>query len=104
MTEKNFYKFAERNEWEGETWNFYILITKEERSKLKKLIGKYDWMTSYSVSDDTITEDVINELVRNQSDYGYMAKHNKIINIKPIPDEIDIDKEGDIFYKGKFWK
>ena len=54
------------------------------------------------MEDEPKPEDIIDTLIKNQSDYGYMAKHNKILQVRPLPKTVqNLD---DLFYKGSFWK
>jgi hypothetical protein len=34
-----YFKFTETNEWEGETWNFYVPLTEEQEARVRELIA-----------------------------------------------------------------
>ena len=86
---KKFIRFSEHNEWEGETWHFYVPKDhpKFEEAK-KKAIEE-----GYSVGEKLFTPEEVETLVGN-SDGGYMAYHNEV-------EDIDLEKG---FYKGQAFK
>lgn len=105
----NYYTFEENNEWEGETWNFHVPLTKEQRDSIAHIIESTDEFDSpYHISNYTLSEKEVDNKVK-KSRSGYMKFHNKC---EPLS-EFQIDAlnqgtfnilENDIFYKGQFWK
>lgn len=104
-----YYVFIERNEWEGETWRFYVPMLKEHRDMIASAIESTDEYDSpYGISKKPLEE---SEVIRrcNSGASGYMAYHNKC---EPIKQElVDLLREGqvniledDLFYKGSCWK
>jgi hypothetical protein len=88
-------RFTEHNDWEGETWHFYIPFDDQHLEWIKaKLSSDEVFDYSYVLSEKKIyTEAEVDILVQN-SDCGYMMEHNKVKEIS-----IDENKE-DPFYKG----
>lgn len=100
MEERLWYKFTENNDWEGETWNFYILLTQAEYEHLATLVDD----EVYELSGP-IEEEYIDKKVKYQDDDGYMPKHNKcgIPRNNVLDVTFEQTEEDDPFYKGKFW-
>jgi len=92
-----FIKFTEHNEWEGETWMFYLQLDENENEikKLKNLIKKRE---DYEIQDKIFDEKEVNILVDN-SQSGYLAFHNKVIG-KFNCNNIILSKNDDNLYKG----
>ena len=94
-----YYKFTERNSWKGESWNFYLKLSKEQHKKLKELIDN-DYAHHYSLSELPISEKEVDELVK-YSKVGYIPFHNKV-EIPTFPNEVEWG-EDDPFYEGWQW-
>lgn len=101
----NWYKFTEHNDNEGETWHFFIQLTKDGRDYLDELLTTGFDLNSYSISEKIFTEVEVDILVEN-SDSGYMDTYNK----RPAPYSIEVmalptdaDELDELFYKGGFW-
>lgn len=97
-------KFTEENDWEGETWHFYLPIEGNEtalatlRAYLdqEKSKGQYDF--PYTLGTEPITEAEVDAFVKH-SDSGYMMEHNKIVGFLG---DFDTDADpDDLFYKGR---
>jgi len=104
-----YYKFMETNEWEGESWNFYVPMSKEHRDMIASVIESNDDFDSpYIISTTMFTEEQVNDRV-SKSKMGYYRYHNKC---EPLDEDfIAIMEDGQInlleedpFYKGKCWK
>ena len=105
MKNEEFIKLTERNDWEGETWNFYIPIKDNETAikKLSELIKKYP---SYTLSLLPINENEIDNLIKNDDHTSYMATHNKLsgrLDFKDYPNK-STNGIDDPFYKGDIEK
>ncbi len=103
--EKQFIRLRECNNWEGETWNFYIPVTGNEEAikKLAVLIENYQEHTLYPIP---IGESEIDVLVKNDNRVGYMARYNKLegkLDFTGFPDKSTNGAE-DPFYKGDIQK
>ena len=102
---KNIYIFTEDNDWEGESWNFLVSLTKEEYHHLKNAI---DW-DIYSIEESSLTpEDVEDFISRMGDENSYMPEYMDLTMcnkwLKPILTLTEEDVlEDDIFYKGRFW-
>jgi hypothetical protein len=94
--EKQYVKFTENNEWEGEEWNFWIPVTGNESAieQVRQLIADSE---TYSLSEKTFPESEVKHLVKHASD-GYMASDQIASGFKTLPTKIDWEKE-DPFYK-----
>ena len=97
MNTKNdtYWVFTERNEWEGETWRFYVKLADGE---VKRIQGAIEGLSYYSLRDAKLTEEDVDALVR-ESECGYMYFHNKCSGIT-LPGVIDMEND-DPFYKGE---
>ena len=86
----------ERNDWEGETFNYVIYVTPEEESQIRKKCEKYG-NGSLTVRDSNYTDEEIKKMAV-ASNNGYMAF---IAPYKLNDKAIENWKEfGDCFYKG----
>lgn len=98
-------KFVEENEWEGETWNFYIPIAGNEdalSALASALKNSYDEFEQYRLDlDFPIPEFEVDVLVKH-SDAGYLHYHNKLAGTLVLTDETltEIRGEDDPLYKG----
>ena len=90
-------KFTERNDWEGETWNFYIWMDSDTESRLRNSL-KMSGAGSYSLSKNEYTEEQVEKLMGRESRSTYMDDHN-LCGVLHLPDSISFDDE-DPFYKG----
>ncbi len=91
-----YYRLTEHNEWEGETWHFYIPVDGNEE-ELEKLRSSIDGEI-YKLSKKTYEEDKITTLCEDDDDAGYMAKHNKLEG--KFVFEQPSDKNTEPLYKG----
>jgi hypothetical protein len=97
---KKYYRFTEENDWEGETYNFYLNLTDKQLSQLQNILYKMGEDMPYLLDVTPIDEKEVNTLCKN-SYGGYMAFENKVENPK-IPNKV---KSGDDpFYKGGQWE
>jgi hypothetical protein len=103
MTELTFVRLHEINEWEGETWDFWLQRDGNEAAleRLGELIE--DAMQDVEepafklALSDVEPESVVNKLVHYAAD-GYMAAHNKVTGTLTVPDSLGQDAEK--LYKG----
>lgn len=105
---KQFVKFREYNDNEGESWNFWLQLdgNEAELEKMSANLEKFDSEGWYDLNlKDPIPESEVDILVKH-SDSGYMMNENKITGTFTSP-EINAtdDDEGwewitDNFYKG----
>ena len=99
---KKCFKFTERNSWEGETWNFYIDMTDEQRVNLLRLIEEKCYNSSpstYCIGEREFTHEEVAVLVSNNPGWGYMDFENYAGELVSLPDSIDWENT-DPFYKG----
>jgi hypothetical protein len=91
---------TEHNEWEGETWHFYIPLVGNEDAltTLREMIEddeSYELSTN-ELGEGVFTESEVDILVKHGGDTDYMAAHSRLAGRLLIPDRTDLDK----FYKG----
>ena len=107
----NYVTFTEDNDYEGETWRFYIPIEGNEKALaeldegLKEAAGEdpYDEFP-YHLDDNPIPEAQVDYLVGNLADdTGYMPAFNKLAGQLLLPVGLDWSSEDnfdDHLYKG----
>lgn len=101
---KTYAKFTEINDWEGETWNFYIPIKGNEKA-MDLIDALIDGREEYFLRrGKAFTEQEIDALCARESSTSYMNKHNKVSKILELPESVDFDADDDPFYKGKCWE
>jgi len=102
---KNFVKFIEENDWEGETWNFYIPFKGNEEA-IKKLAVRIRNSESYTLVQTPISEKEVDILVKHDNFKGYMARENKLSGKLDFTDYPNKSTNGadDPFYKGDIEK
>lgn len=98
----NYIQFKENNEWEGETWCFYIPTEGNEKQidRLAELIQESNLEDTYTVGNELISEIEVDALVKHGGS-GYMNNHNKcsgILDISHLSKE-NFDDD-DPFHKG----
>ncbi len=101
----NFVKFTECNEWEGETWNFYIQYEDNipALTKLSNILEKLE--KDYPEDFNPYTLDINNIIHENEVDLickretttDYMNENNKLVGKLNLVDMINIDED---LYKG----
>jgi hypothetical protein len=92
-------RFTEENDWEGETWNFYIPVAgnQEALEKLQALI-KED--SGYFLDFSVRSESEVDTLCACLDDCdGYMPKHQKLSGLLILPTEV-LGEDLDSLYKG----
>ena len=95
-----YFKFTETDEWEGETWNFYVPLTKEQEARVRELIAPGDEHESpYSLSTDPVTEEEVDDLMATRGTTTVVAEHNKC---GPLDTELprSLYPENDFFHRG----
>jgi len=104
-----FYEFKEMNDWEGETWSFYIPEKGNKRAMklLKEAVEKED---NYSVREELLKTTEVKTLVKLEDDEcGYMDRHTILkgkVNKDEVAEAIQQDKNADshavfeLLYKG----
>lgn len=104
MSDKKFYAFKEVNDWEGESWYFYVPLTIKEKEHLEDLLERIGPDSPYTLEGD-ISEEEIDVLVKNTNE-GYMPEDNKCSGAKVDILSLTYEdfEEDDFFYKGQIWK
>lgn len=95
-------RFTEYNDWEGETWHFFVDICDDIEARLRSLLasgGMYS--EQYTLSEHSYERGTVNILV-NESDIDddctYLPKYSYIGELTSLPD-VEWGKV-DPFYKG----
>ena len=98
-----FFKLTEHNEWEGETWHFFIPVKDNIGAwfTLRDKYSEFDGENRYVFDPKTYPENEIDILVKH-SDSGYMNVYNKIVGVldKKKIDDINFSDDNDDLYKG----
>ena len=94
---KRFVKFTEHNDWEGESWNFWLQLdgNEQELAKLKSFLNDNDLEDNpgYMLDMTPVLENEVDILVKH-SDGGYMSDHTKVEGTFTMPDMVE-DEEAD---------
>jgi hypothetical protein len=112
-TELNYATLTEHNEWEGETWHFYVPIAGNEDAlgQLAAALGGLEssWAgepedSPYELDMEPVPESEVDVLVKRGGDTDYMAAHNKLAGRLVLSDEaLGKLRAGDVdpLYKGR---
>jgi hypothetical protein len=95
-----YFKFTETDEFEGETWNFYVLLTEEQEARIRELVAATDeHEVPYSLSEEPLTEEEIDDLMATRGMTRVVAEHNKCgLLDADLPHTLH--SENDFFHKG----
>lgn len=101
-----FVPFTEQNEWEGETWTFWLLLTGNE-SELKRLFillaeERFEYEPEFSLDlNDVVSEEQVDRICA-RAGTGYFMSDNKISGKFICPDiEASNEDLSRLFYKGR---
>lgn len=98
---KIFIEFVENNDWEGETWSFWIPQEGNEDAiaKLTEIIVDDD---SYQIGDKPLEDEKQLDFLieRTKDETGYMARHHKLSGLLKIPKKKDAAAIRESLYKG----
>lgn len=101
---KTYLDFVEHNDWEGESWHFYIPVAGNEEAieKFKIIINAINETSGdeYEIGKEMLKEEEVDTLVRFGGQ-GYYSNHNKLegkLVIKKLQKALDDDD--DPLYKG----
>jgi len=78
--------FIESNDWENQTWNFYV-PTKDNKTaikELKRLLEERGDMDNFRLDEKKLKEEEVNKLVRNSGGTHYMNDHTKLDGVFDI--------------------
>jgi hypothetical protein len=99
-------KFTEDNEWEGETWHFYIPMTGNEAAlaRLADALKNRNEDEQYRLDLDSLVPEFEVDVLVKHSDVGYLHYRNKLTGTLVLTDE-DLDRirnveDHDPLYKG----
>lgn len=95
-----FFRFTETDEFEGETWNFYVPLTDEQEARIRELVAATDEHESpYSLSTEPVTEEEVDDLMATLGTTTVVAEHNKC---GPLDADLPhtLHAEDDFFHKG----
>jgi len=95
-----FFKFTETDEFEGETWNFYVPLTEEQEARIRELVAATDEQeVPYSLSEEPLTEEEADDLMASRGTTTVVAEHNKCgLLDTDLPSTLHA--ENDFFHKG----
>jgi hypothetical protein len=95
-----YFKFTETDEFEGETWNFYVPLTEEQEARIRELVAATDeHEVPYSLSEEPLTEEEVDDLMATRGTTTVVAEHNKcgLLDTDLPP---TLHAENDFFHKG----
>jgi hypothetical protein len=95
-----FFKFTETDEFEGETWNFYVPLTEEQEARIRELVAATDEQeVPYSLSEEPVTEEEVDDLMATRGTTTVVAEHNKC---GPLDTDLPprLSSEYDFLHKG----
>jgi hypothetical protein len=105
MSELMFVRLHEINDWEGESWSWWLQLTGNEAeiNKLEEILDV--WAPDWSPDDppfllhrsDVEPEVVVDKLVQYAA-VNYYPLHNKITGVLTCPDDLGVNPE--LLYKG----
>lgn len=110
----NYVRFTEANEWEGETWHFFIPLEGNEKvlDRLRNLVeglNAEEGDAQFTVASDTLSDGEVEVLSRSNEwvESGYMPTFNKLSGTLTLPirisnqdEDVDWNEMLDAFYKG----
>lgn len=97
-----FVPFTEVNDWEGETWTFWLQLEGNERElvSLKELISKYELHEEYNLDlNDIESEEAVDRMV-SRAQCGYMSSDNKVSGRFVCPEDSSSTSLDEDLYKG----
>lgn len=97
-------ELIEHNDWEGETWSFWIPLDGNEEAvaKLRALLvaGGDDYVDMFEFGSEMVDAKELDFLrKRTKGDTGYMGRHHKLRGRLEIPDK-PATEVLDMLYKG----
>lgn len=99
---KTFVPLVEHNDWEGETWTFWLQVEGNE----DELVKLYQWISGYELEEtfeldvnDRESEDVVDRMVERAT-VGYNYSDNKIVGKLNLPEVKSEEELRDLLYKG----
>jgi hypothetical protein len=97
VAEKTYVRFTEENDWEGETWHFYLRVQGNEEA-LQRLAELVNDSEEYTLDlGKHFSEAEVTTLVDNADGGGYMADHNRADGrLGDLPDDPDRLYKGQI--------
>lgn len=100
MSDLRFVKFVEHNDWEGETWVFWLQQNgnEDDLAKLAELIG--DDSEDYELDQNAVLSERDVDVLVKHGNVGasYLDAHTKVTGVLVLPDDLADDL--DALYKG----
>lgn len=100
-----FVPFTEENEWEGETWTFWLQLdgNEEELVRLYELLSDQE---TYTLDLNDAEDEASVERICNRAGVGYFLSDQLIMGKFTCPDKDDYNVEDgryldEMFYKGR---
>ena len=99
-----FVRFKEYNDWEGETWNWWLQVdgNEEELQKFVNLLsaaaGEEEYDLDYTYYEDDVEDEFVVDKLVEYSNSSYGADHTKVTGKFTCPDTLGQDL--DLLYKG----
>lgn len=108
VVQKTYLQVIEDNEWEGETWNFFVDQSSPEAPILKKMVlSLHDNNEDCGFSlVENVSEADVKVLLRQKSPTAYMNQYNLVKKVNKNPKALEkalmggVDDVEKVLYKG----
>jgi hypothetical protein len=101
MDARTYYEITEDNEWEGETWHFFVPLTPAEASALRTYVEAAG--PNYNMSEAPVSDEDIETLTSRPGNTTYLPEYSRCeILDQAIPAFFDSDN--DLLYKGGLFR
>jgi hypothetical protein len=99
--QRQYFEITENNDWEGETWHFFVPLTPNEEQKLRQYVKAGG--PAYRMAVEAVALINIEVLMGHEGSTTYYGEFCRCAPLeKPIPDAFD--SENDQLYKGGLFK
>jgi hypothetical protein len=98
-----FVPFTEENDWEGETWTFWLQLDGNEDELVQLHELTHESETYHLSLNDIESEETVDRMVR-RAKVGYMYSDNKIVGKFLCPDSTGVGLTQEELLNGHFYK
>lgn len=102
MMAKLYVELIEYNDWEGETWSFWIPVPGNEDAieSLRHILTDSFAIDCFEMGETLLSESKLDFLIkRSKGETSYLSRHNKLRGVLKLPDKTP-GEVIDAFYKG----
>jgi hypothetical protein len=99
--QRQYFEITENNDWEGETWHFFVPLAPDEELKLRQYVKAAG--SAYRMAAEPTPLITIEVLLEREGATTYYGEYCRCAPLeKAIPDVFDT--ENDVLYKGGLFK